>query len=237
MKRPILALLLILASQAITRANVTIEVPLFEGGAGKDWFLHAAREYEKARPGVTVDLYLDPRIADKVQVRILDGTYFEITNAAISYWPLIHNDKVLALDRWLDGPNWEGDATWRESFLPGSLDAYTENGKTYGAPLGYYAQVIWYNKKMFREHGWQPPRTWDELFALSAKIKAAKIAPMAFQGRYPYYAQPFYDAAYYHLGGPSAWAARNVKRCGRHDTRSGVGRAPVGTASPASRLG
>jgi len=204
-------------------AKVTIDVPLFEGGAGKEFFLRCAREYEKLRPDVKVDMYLDPRIDDKVRVRVLEGSFPEVTNpGTINYWPLIRNGDVAQLDKYLDGPNWEGDARWRDTFLPGSLDNYSENGKHYGLPFGYYAFVIWYNKKMFHEHGWQTPRTWDELFALCEKVKAAGIAPMAFQGRYPYYAKQLYEAAYYHLAGPKQWEARQLLAPGALSDEAGI---------------
>ncbi|MEO6435831.1 MAG: extracellular solute-binding protein [Tepidisphaeraceae bacterium] len=227
---PLFALLvLLIAPLARGGETVTIEVPLFEGGAGKTFFLLAAREYEKVRPGVILDLYLDPRIADKVQVRILEGSFFEITNAqTINYWPLIRNGDVVKLDQALDGPSWDSvDAAgrtvkWRDTFLPGALDRLSENGHIYGIPFGYYAQVIWYNKKLFREHGWTTPRTWDELFALCEKIKQADIPPMAFQGRYPYYARGFYEGAYYHLAGARQWQAKQLLAPGTIDSAAGI---------------
>ena len=97
------------AAQATTR----VEVPIFEGGAGLDFFFFAAREYEKVRPEVQVDLYGDPRIADKVRVRILEGTFPEVSNAGLNYWALIRNGEILPLDDYLDGPSWDGDRTWR----------------------------------------------------------------------------------------------------------------------------
>jgi len=69
-------------------------MPLFEGGAGKAFFLQAARAYEKIHPEVTVDLYLDPRIQEKVQVRFLEGSFFECTNVGMNYWPLIDNGSI-----------------------------------------------------------------------------------------------------------------------------------------------
>jgi raffinose/stachyose/melibiose transport system permease protein len=288
--------LLVTAGRAWAREPIKIEVPLFEGGAGKDFFLDCAREYElcgmwdvvlepkgeaagskavwsfrdgkfvvekqggsqggtyenvrtekegqrwnlnadglvgtilvspesfsgevktrvggveftqrvsgKKRDPVIVDMYLDPRIEDKVRVRILEGSFFEVTNAFINYWPLIRNGKVLELNKFLDQPNWEGDAKWGDTFLPGSLDVYADQGKFYCVSLGYYASVIWYNKKMFRAHGWKTPVTWDDLFALCAQVKQAGIAPLAFQGRYPYYAAPLYEAAFYSSAGPKAF--------------------------------
>ena len=198
------------SAQASERAEpVRIEVPLFEGGEGLDVFLEIARAYEKQRPGVEVNLYGDPRIDTKVRVRILEGTYPELTNAPLDYWPLIRAGRILPLDEFLDGPNWEGDGTWRDSFLPGSLDYFTSEGKTYGVPLGYSVSAIWYNKAMFEQHGWTPPATWSEFFALCEAIKAEDIAPLAFQGRYPGYAHMLIASAYYHLAGPEAFEAQN----------------------------
>ena len=144
-----------------------IEVPVFEGGAGLDFFFKAAREYEKVRPDVEVDLYGDPRIADKVRVRILEDSFPEVTNAGLNYWTLIRNGDVLPLDEFLDQPSWDGDGSWRDSFLPGSLDRYTHEGKVYGIPFLYSVYAVWYNKNMFEERGWQVPVTWDEFLALS----------------------------------------------------------------------
>jgi ABC-type sugar transport system permease subunit/ABC-type glycerol-3-phosphate transport system substrate-binding protein len=178
-----------------------IEVPLFEGGAGLNFFFHAAREYEKLRPDVKVDLYGDPRIVDKVRVRILESSFPEVSNAGLNWWSMIRNGEVLALDEHLDGPNWEGDQSWRASFLPGSLDRYTHEGKVYGIPFLYSVYVVWYNQVLFEQYGWKKPRTWDEFFVLCEKIKAAGLWPLAFQGRYPGYIGGVIDNAYYHLAG------------------------------------
>lgn len=178
-----------------------IEVPLFEGGAGLDFFFLTAREFEKQRPDVRVDLYGDPRIVDKVRVRILEGTFPEVSNAGLNWWSLIRNDEVLPLDDYLDAPSWEGDRTWRESFLPGSLDRYEHEGKVYGIPLLYSLYAVWYNKNLFEERGWNVPRTWEEFHALCQQIKDEGIWPLAFQGRYPGYIAGVLDDAYYHLAG------------------------------------
>ena len=84
---------------------------------------------------------LDPRIVDKVRVRVLEGSFFELTNAFINFWPLIRNGDVLALNEFYDGPNWEGDAKWKDTFLPGTADAVSENGRWYGVPLAVVPTV------------------------------------------------------------------------------------------------
>jgi raffinose/stachyose/melibiose transport system permease protein len=195
-----------MAAASPLRAMIEIEIPVIENGDGLGFFFDCARAYEKAKPEVRVNLYGDPRISDKVRIRILEGTFPEITNAGgFNYWNLIRGGYILPLDEFLDSPNWEGDRTWRESFLPGTLDAYTYEGKVYGVPLPYYVMGLWYNKGMFEEHGWTAPRTWDEFFALCEQVKAAGVAPVAFQGRYPGYARMFEGAAFYQLGGADAY--------------------------------
>jgi ABC-type sugar transport system permease subunit/ABC-type glycerol-3-phosphate transport system substrate-binding protein len=187
---------------------ITIEAPVVEAGEGMGFFQECARSYEKERPGVAINLYGDPRISDKVRVRILEGSFPEITNANLNYWNMIRSGDLLPLDEFLDQPNWEGDRTWRESFLPGSLDRYSYEGKVYGVPLAYFVQGFWYNKAMFEAHGWKAPATWGEFEALCEKIKAAGIAPIAFQGRYPGYAQMLQSVAYYQLAGRDRYYAQ-----------------------------
>jgi len=200
---------------------VEIEVLLFAGGEGMDFFLQCARQYEKIHPEVRVNLSGDPRMPDKVKIRILEGTFPEVTNIpdGSASWTLIREGYILPMDEYLDKPSWEGDATWRASFLPGSLDKFTYRGKVYGVPLTYWVFAMWYNKAMFEQHGWKPPRTWDELFALCEKVKAAgeaagkaagkdaEFAPIAFQGAYPSYANSLVQAGYYHLAGPERFTA------------------------------
>ncbi|HUU70155.1 MAG TPA: hypothetical protein VM186_11560, partial [Planctomycetota bacterium] len=69
------------SAAAMAAEPVTIDMPMFEGGEGLQFFTYCAREYEKLRPDVTVNLYGDPRIVDKLRVRILEGSYPEATNA------------------------------------------------------------------------------------------------------------------------------------------------------------
>ena len=203
-----LVLLLLLHRPAAAAAPVHIEVALQAGGESEAVFAQLAADFHASHPGVIADLETDPRIADKLRVRILEKDFPEVTNANLGgLWNLTHHGDVADLSGPLAGPCWGPAAvpSWRASFLPGLLDRFAEDGHTYSVPLSYYAWTIWYDKRLFRARGWTVPRTWDELLRLCATIKATGLPPFAFQGRYPYYGQMFVDGAYYQLAGPAAF--------------------------------
>lgn len=184
-----------------------IEVSLFGGGAGPEFYKSVAQEYQKQVSGSVIDLEVDPAIADKVRIRILEGHFPCVTNAGVNIWALLEYGHLQPLDEWLDGPAWNGQGSWRESFLPGSLERYTYQGKTYGVPLVFVVWSVYYNKAVFREHGWEPPQTWPEFLALCEQAKGKGVEPMAFQGRYSYYARALAEHSFFHLAGREAHAA------------------------------
>lgn len=190
--------------------SVELDIPVFSGGFGVAFYEETAREFETLRPGVKVKLYGDPRIQDKLRVRMIDG---DLPDAAFPRDLLIpalaRAGKLRDLTPFLDGPNWEGDARWRDTFLPGALDGWRIDGGTYGLPLGYACWSIFYNQALFQSHGWRVPQTWDEFFVLCEQIKATGLAPVSLTGVYGQYPDAFLRSAYYNLAGPEAWTALN----------------------------
>jgi N-acetylglucosamine transport system substrate-binding protein len=167
---------------------ITLEVAVFEGGYGIEWHKSVARKYEKHHPGIRVNLWGDPRIVDKIRPRVLRGDPPDIASISAATWKLIVAGKLYPLDEALDSPAYGQETTWRQTFVPGVLGDFRYRGKTYCVPSSLGAWVCWYDKRQFREHGWKPPKTWGEFTRLCEKIKAAGIAPLAFQGKYPVYA-------------------------------------------------
>ncbi len=67
---------------------------------------------------------------------------------------------------------------WNQAFSA-SASSMTINGKKWGLPLTYYQWGIYYRKDIFEKLGIQPPKTWKELLAACAKLKANNITPFA----------------------------------------------------------
>lgn len=51
-----------------------------------------------------------------------------------------------------------------------TLSACTEDGKIYCLPLDISTQMLWYNKSLFDQFGYDVPATWDDYAALSARV-------------------------------------------------------------------
>lgn len=191
-------------------APITLDIPVRSGGYGTAFYEETARLFEAQRPGVKVRLYGDPRIEDKVRVRVIDGNFPDAAFTPYLLWPaLIRAGKVRDLTPWLDGPNWEGEARWGDTFLPGALESWRVGGRVYGLPLSYACWTIFYNRALFRAHGWPEPRTWNEFFSLCEKIRATGVAPLSVTGIYGNYPDAFLRAAYYNLAGTGGWRALN----------------------------
>lgn len=193
---------------AATGERVEVEIPIFVGGFGIAFFEETARRYEAMHPGVRIHLYGDARIANKLRVRVLGGEFPDATDAELPWRDLIRAGKVADLRPYLESPNWEGDQSWKDSFLPGSLDPWTmADDGIYAVPFTRAIFSIYYNKALFRQHGWEIPVTWDEFFALCEEIRAAGISPVALPGVYARYADHYLRGAFHSLAGPEGYRA------------------------------
>jgi raffinose/stachyose/melibiose transport system substrate-binding protein len=89
----------------------------------------------------------------------------------------------LDLTPYLDRPNpyVDGNAHWRDIFLPGVVQTGTApDGKIYVLPTGITGTAIYYNKDIFRKAGVSVPQTWKEFIEVQRKIKEAGFIPFAF---------------------------------------------------------
>ena len=63
--------------------------------------------------------------------------------------------------------------------LKSAAPSMTIDGKKWGVPYTYYQWGIYYRTDIFKANGIEPPKTWADLIAASAKLKAAGITPFA----------------------------------------------------------
>ncbi len=171
--------------------DIVIEVAIFEGGYGINWHESVARRYEAAFPekNIRINLWGDPRVEEIVKPRILRGDPPDLLLVHnLPIWILIASGKLQPFNSALQYPPPGSDAPWSDLFTPGTLANFSSEGVVYGIPSAFGAWGVWYDARMFREHGWNPPTTWDEFLVLCENIRDSGIAPLAYQGKYPVYA-------------------------------------------------
>ncbi|MBV7330680.1 extracellular solute-binding protein [Chloroflexi bacterium TSY] len=83
--------------------------------------------------------------------------------------------QVVPMDDFVD------DFGWDELFVPWALNMGRVGGKLYSLPQELETIVLYYNKTVFEENGWEPPTTMDELVELADTIAEAGLIPFAGQ--------------------------------------------------------
>ncbi|MGA2488708.1 MAG: extracellular solute-binding protein [Anaerolineales bacterium] len=169
------------ATAAPTAKPVTIEWwHITTVDPGKTLWQTLANQYMAAHPNVTIHITILENEAFKTKLTTVmqGGTPPDIFQ---SWGGGVMNDQIAAgmlqdITPALDA----NSGAWRNTFAPGALAVYAENGKNYGVPWDMGMVGWWYNKDLFTKAKIaNPPTTWTELLADVKQIKAAGITPIS----------------------------------------------------------
>ena len=91
---------------------------------------------------------------------------------------------------------------WAKVLPKPVLDAITRDGKVYAEPVNIHG-VSWlfYSTKVFKEAGVEPPKTWDDVLAVSPKLKEKGFIPLALGGQ-PVWERSLFNTIFADEGGP-----------------------------------
>ena len=198
---------------AAEATEIWIVVGSPEGSNEQIMLSDLTKEYEALNPGIKVkwewagyELY-DQKIRGYVE----SGNPPDAFGGAIA--PLIQFAKEgtsAPLDEYLDQKNFEGDATWKDSFFPSLMEqdlvADAKEGSGYYAiPTAMHTGGIFYNEKIFADLGLEPPTTIQEMLAQCETIEATGISCFGVDGGFtPYNTIPFAYVAS-RIGGSDAY--------------------------------
>ncbi|MFH9662167.1 N-acetylglucosamine/diacetylchitobiose ABC transporter substrate-binding protein [Streptomyces sp. NPDC017248] len=168
-----------------------LDVVVFKGGYGDDY----AKAWEAdfgTKLGITATHTGTQEITGKLQPRFNAGNPPDIVDDSgaqqIKVDVLYKNGQLLDLAEVLDAPSVDDPAKKvRDTLIPGTLDPGLQEGKVVALNYIYTVWGLWYSGKLFREKGWEEPKTWDDFLALCKDAKSQGIGGLAHQGKYPYY--------------------------------------------------
>lgn len=168
-----------------------LDVVIFKGGYGDDY----AKAWEKSfrqKLGITATHTGTQEITGKLQPRFNAGNPPDIVDDSgaqqIKVDVLYKNGQLLDLAAVLDAPSVDDPGKKvRDLIIPGTLDAGMQEGKIVALNYIYTVWGLWYSGKLFKEKGWEQPKTWDDFLAVCQDAKKQGIGGLAHQGKYPYY--------------------------------------------------
>jgi N-acetylglucosamine transport system substrate-binding protein len=169
-----------------------LDVVIFDGGFGNEYAVAHQEIYKRAFPDAEITHLATQAIAETQQPRFAEGKPADVLdNSGAQQIPmdaLVGDGELAELTPLLDAPSYDDpELTVRDTLREGVLEAGTFNGKVFALNYVFNAWTIWYDAKLFRDQGWTPPTTWDEMIALCPTIKAAGIAPWTYAGQHPVY--------------------------------------------------
>ncbi len=209
------------------KEDAPLDVVIFKGGYGDDYAVNAEKLYAAAFPKAKVSHQGIQRLAEQLQPRFVGGTPPDIIDNSgagnLDTAALVAEGQLADLADLMSAPSFDTPGkTLKDSLLPNSQQDGVFDGKQF--VLNYVLSVygIWYSDALMKKNGWEYPKTWDTMLALCEKIKAAGIAPWAYQGKYPQYMTSIMDQMVFKQGGiqaiakidnlePNAWRQPEVK--------------------------
>lgn len=153
------------------------------------------KNFEAANPGITVKATWNGRqnqttlrtaLAGGTKVDLMDQDADQVAGGMVAA------GMGYDLQELLDAQALDADSPLRDVFVPGVLNMFDIDGKTYLLPYIYNTGQFFYSKAAFEKAGVGEIKTWDELIAACEKITAAGYAPLAIEG-----SEPGYNAMYF----------------------------------------
>lgn len=184
-----------------------LDLSLFAGGWGSQWDEILA-EFKKKYPEVEVKTDFDPKSFERLRARIIAGNPPDVSyvGTEFDFFGAIAAGQYRDLNDLFDDTVEGKDIKYKDLFNSDALNAVTYDGKIMAAPFDTGYAGLFYNKKLFKDKGWEAPKNWDEFMTLCGKIKEAGIAPLGYAGIYAdYMIWAYLDQAIAAFGGRQAY--------------------------------
>lgn len=84
---------------------------------------------------------------------------------------------------------------WKDRFPLSLIDMVSKDGNIYSVPVNIHrGNVMWYNKKIFEENGVEPPKSFDDFFAVADKLAKNGVTPLALGDKEPWTATQLFES-------------------------------------------
>ena len=175
------------------KEGTSLEGIFFQGGFGRDYLDHAADIFRAVHPSNPMTVDGIQRVGEQLRPRFIGGNPPDVIDnsgagnldgaALVAEGELMDLAPLFAAAS-LDTPG----KTFGETLFPGSQDTGKFDGVQYYLNIAYTVSGIWHSQSLFKDKGWDYPKTWDDMLAFCEMIKTqTDMAPWTYQGKFPEY--------------------------------------------------
>ena len=143
-----------------------VEISFWDGNWQEGVWPEVEAKWKEEYPHIKVNAEFQADLAnDKYMLALTNGTAPDVLSCALDWVTTFGNAGLLApLDEHVTR-----DGMDTGMFVKGAIDAATVDGKLYGLPFRSETYVLFYNKDLLAEAGYEkPPATWDEVLETAA---------------------------------------------------------------------
>ncbi len=172
------------------KKGAPLEAFIFKGGFG-DGYVKAAETVYNSEYGITVKHTgtqglgpkLQPRFASDSPPDVMDNSGADNLDTA----SLAKQGKLLDLTPLLDATTVDDPSKKvRDVLIAGTVEqGQFGTSAMYALNYAFTVYGTWYSNKLFKAKGWEYPKSFDEMMALCAKIKAAGHLALHVPGQVP----------------------------------------------------
>lgn len=211
--------------------KITVRAIFPVAGHGKEYFELAVKTFQGRFPNVKIDVHwveegsvsFSSRMAALIQSGDEKGMYDWIYSFDHKLFSeLVKMGKLETQDElWERALYDKPDVKMKDIVVADPKALFFHDGHLYGTTHGAKATGLFYNRKLFRDNGWnENPEDWNEFLQLCEKIKSKGIAPMVMAGKYPYYFTYGWGAIPHEIGGEDYLDAQYRYRPDQYETKA-----------------
>ena len=132
--------------------------------------------FEKEHPNIKIKWVQneDPVSLVRQQLAAGAGPDIVLVDGPTQVVQFAKSDYLLPLD------DYAAKYGWSDRYFEWAYDTGIVEDKLYSLPGQYESLVVWYNKDLFEQHGWEEPKNLDEFLQLNEDIANAGVIPFAF---------------------------------------------------------
>jgi raffinose/stachyose/melibiose transport system substrate-binding protein len=136
--------------------------------------------FNKAHPDMQLEILFQEKLDDTLRTAIQAGAAPDIIQTPGPSFVLeyVNAGFIAPLD---DAAQQFG---WKDKLLPWAYDSGTLQGKLYSLPLTYETMVLYYNKALFKEKGWSPPTSREDIEKLCQAADKEKLVCFSDSNQY-----------------------------------------------------